>query len=54
MGVSTNNTHMSVNISVQHKDHSTSLHKTSDDGNNNKIIIIINGCCELVGCCAEI
>ena len=35
MRVSTNHTHMSKNISVQHKDHSTSLHKTNDDGNNN-------------------
>jgi hypothetical protein len=34
MGVSMNIIHMSKNISVRHKDHSTSLHKTNDDDND--------------------
>jgi len=35
MGVSMNLIHMSKNISVRHKDHSNSLHKTNDDDDNN-------------------
>ena len=31
MGVSTNHIHISKNISVRHKDHSPSIHKTDDD-----------------------
>jgi hypothetical protein len=34
LGVSMNLTHMSKNISVRHKIHSTSLHKTNDDDND--------------------